>query len=68
MTADAANGSPREAVVNDARFEAVVAQEEALLRRIHPTAEDVPGCMTQLDGFLACNSPSVPRLGRRTRA
>ncbi|KAF9792507.1 hypothetical protein BJ322DRAFT_997181 [Thelephora terrestris] len=36
-------------------FEEIVKQEEARLRIVHPTAEDIPGCMTLLDDFLSCN-------------
>jgi hypothetical protein len=31
-------------------------QEEEYLRKVHPTAEDIPGCMALFDDFLACNS------------
>jgi hypothetical protein len=34
----------------------LVAQEEARLRQLHPTPEDIPTCMTVFDGFLTCNS------------
>lgn len=37
-------------------FDETVKQEEARLRAVHPTTEDVPGCMTLLDDFLSCNS------------
>jgi hypothetical protein len=40
----------------DPKFEATVQQEEARLRVLHPTPDDVPGCMSMLDDFLACNS------------
>ena len=36
--------------------EETVRQEESRLRIVHPTAEDVPGCMSLLDDFLSCNS------------
>ena len=34
----------------------LVAQEEARLRQLHPTPEDIPSCMTVFDDFLSCNS------------
>ena len=37
-------------------FEETAKQEEARLRVVHPTTEDIPGCMTLLDDFLSCNS------------
>jgi hypothetical protein len=37
-------------------FEAAVSQEEARLRQLHPTTEDVPSCMSVFDDFLSCNS------------
>jgi hypothetical protein len=42
-------------VKDDERFNTVVSQEEARLRRLHPTPEDTPACMTVFDDFLACN-------------
>ena len=33
----------------------VIKQEEAYLRKVHPTPEDVPGCMKLFDDFLLCN-------------
>ncbi|KAI0063558.1 hypothetical protein BV25DRAFT_1824103 [Artomyces pyxidatus] len=36
-------------------FKAAVQQEEDRLRVLHPTPEDVPGCMTLFDEFLSCN-------------
>ena len=36
--------------------EETVRQEETRLRIIHPTTEDIPGCMSLLDDFLSCNS------------
>ncbi|OJT04769.1 hypothetical protein TRAPUB_4563 [Trametes pubescens] len=32
-----------------------VKQEEEYLRKVHPTPEDVPGCMKLFDDFLLCN-------------
>ena len=37
-------------------FEETVKQEEARLQVVHPTTEDIPGCMSLLDDFLSCNS------------
>ena len=39
------------------KFE-LVKQEEEYLRKVHPTPEDVPGCMKLFDDFLLCNGPS----------
>ncbi|OCH84397.1 hypothetical protein OBBRIDRAFT_409622 [Obba rivulosa] len=36
-------------------FETAVKQEEANLRREHPTADDIPSCWHLFDDFLACN-------------
>ncbi|KDQ15202.1 hypothetical protein BOTBODRAFT_65592 [Botryobasidium botryosum FD-172 SS1] len=35
-------------------FGTVEKQEEAYLSVVHPTAEDIPGCMKLLDDFLIC--------------
>ncbi|KAF8624851.1 hypothetical protein AX15_005731 [Amanita polypyramis BW_CC] len=32
-----------------------VKQEEAYLRLVYPTSDDVPGCMNLFDTFLSCN-------------
>jgi hypothetical protein len=37
-------------------FETAVSQEEARLRQLHPTTDDIPSCMTVFDDFLSCNS------------
>lgn len=37
-------------------FETAVSQEEARLRQLHPTVEDIPSCMSVFDDFLSCNS------------
>ncbi|EIM79909.1 uncharacterized protein STEHIDRAFT_105946 [Stereum hirsutum FP-91666 SS1] len=37
------------------QFKAIVRQEEDRLRKMHPTPEDIPGCMTVFDDFLKCN-------------
>ena len=37
-------------------FETAVSQEEARLRQLHPTTEDIPSCMSLFDDFLSCNS------------
>ncbi|KDQ53622.1 hypothetical protein JAAARDRAFT_161752 [Jaapia argillacea MUCL 33604] len=36
-------------------FETAVKQEEEYLRKVHPTPEEVPGCMKLLDDFLLCH-------------
>lgn len=36
-------------------FKTAVQQEEAYLRAVHPTSEDIPKCMTLFDDFLLCH-------------
>jgi hypothetical protein len=36
-------------------FESVVRQEEAYLRLVHPTPDDIPGCISLFDTYLSCN-------------
>lgn len=36
-------------------FKAAVEQEIRRLEAIHPTSNDIPGCMSILDDFLSCN-------------
>ncbi|KAF9512179.1 hypothetical protein BS47DRAFT_1345804 [Hydnum rufescens UP504] len=38
-------------------FEVAVQQERARLEKLHPTVDDIPGCMTLLDTFLRCTVP-----------
>jgi hypothetical protein len=52
----AMSASPSTLPFTNARFEAAVKQEQARLRRVHPTPDDVPSCMTLFDDYLACNS------------
>ena len=42
--------------MSDIAFETAVKQEEAYLRKVHPTPDDIPGCMKLFDDFLSCNS------------
>ncbi|KAG1862568.1 hypothetical protein DFJ58DRAFT_775804 [Suillus subalutaceus] len=37
-------------------LETAIKQEEEYLRKVHPTVDDVPGCMTLFDEFLQCHS------------
>ena len=37
-------------------LETAIKQEEDYLRKVHPTTDDVPGCMTLFDEFLKCHS------------
>ncbi|PFH51557.1 hypothetical protein AMATHDRAFT_142361 [Amanita thiersii Skay4041] len=37
-------------------FEKAVKQEEAYLRLLYPTADDIPGCISLFDTFLSCNA------------
>jgi len=39
-------------------FQTAVKQEEEYLRKVYPMTEDIPGCMSLLDGFLICNGTS----------
>jgi hypothetical protein len=34
----------------------VLEEEKARLRKLHPTPEDIPTCLTVLEDFLSCNS------------
>ncbi|KAF8590958.1 hypothetical protein K439DRAFT_1328449 [Ramaria rubella] len=36
-------------------FETAVKQEVAYLSAVHPTPQDIPGCMSLLDEFFRCN-------------
>lgn len=36
-------------------WQTAVREEEAYLRKVHPTTDDIPGCMSLLDGFLLCH-------------
>jgi hypothetical protein len=36
-------------------LETAIKQEEDYLRKVHPTVDDVPGCMTLFDEFLKCH-------------
>lgn len=36
-------------------FETAVEQEVEYLKKMHPTAEDIPSCMQLFDTFLSCN-------------
>lgn len=36
-------------------FQNAVKREEEYLRRVHPTPEDIPGCMNLFDVYLSCN-------------
>ena len=47
---------PERFVMSSVDFETAVKQEEAYLRKVHPTPDDVPGCMKLFDDFLSCNS------------
>jgi hypothetical protein len=35
-------------------FKTVVKQEEERLRRLHPTPNDIPGCLSLFDDYLSC--------------
>ncbi|KAG6832614.1 hypothetical protein H0H92_014450 [Tricholoma furcatifolium] len=37
-------------------FQTLVRQEEAYLRRLYPTPDDIPGCISLFDTYLACSA------------
>jgi hypothetical protein len=41
-------------------FETATKQEEARLQKLHPTSEDIPGCLKLFDTFLSCNGTTNP--------
>lgn len=41
--------------ISNMDFETVAKQEVTRLEKLHPTPEDIPGCMGMLDSFLSCN-------------
>ncbi|TFK93565.1 hypothetical protein K466DRAFT_478437 [Polyporus arcularius HHB13444] len=43
------------ATAEDAPSPELVKQEEDYLRKVHPTSEEIPGCMKLFDDFLLCN-------------
>ena len=45
-------------------FETAVKQEEAYLRKVHPTPDDIPGCVKMFDDFLLCNGECTKVLCR----
>lgn len=53
-------GGPVIVIEDVDKFNAVVSQEEARLRQLHPTPDDIPTCMSAFDNFLSCNSTPVP--------
>lgn len=43
-------------------FETVVEQEVKRLQVIHPTPEEIPGCIKLLDDFLSCHGAPISLL------
>lgn len=41
-------------------FKKVFEQEEARLRVLHPTPEDIPGCISVFDDYLGCSGKDKP--------
>ncbi|KAI9572159.1 hypothetical protein HD554DRAFT_2015779 [Boletus coccyginus] len=39
-------------------WQTAVRQEAEYLRKVHPTTDDIPGCISLLDGFLLCHGAS----------
>ncbi|KAF9529401.1 hypothetical protein CPB83DRAFT_812229 [Crepidotus variabilis] len=57
---------------NKLDFAKVVEQEAERLRVLHPTPDDIPGCVTLFDEYLACNVirtqvKNIYRYGERTK-
>ena len=48
-----------ETFMSSVDFETAVQQEEAYLRKVHPTSDDIPSCMKLFDNFLQCNGASL---------
>lgn len=44
---------------NKLDFDKVVEQEVVRLRALHPTPEDIPGCVSLFDDYLACNGECI---------
>ncbi|KAG6877470.1 hypothetical protein C0993_007087 [Termitomyces sp. T159_Od127] len=58
------------AVMSKLDFQTAVRQEEANLRALYPTAEDIPGCISLFDTYLSCSVirnqiKSIYRYGER---
>ncbi|KAF4620284.1 hypothetical protein D9613_000751 [Agrocybe pediades] len=52
-------------------FATALAQEEARLRKLHPTPADIPGCVSVFDDYIGCSAmrnqiKSIYRFGERT--
>ncbi|KAG8213706.1 hypothetical protein J3R82DRAFT_10405 [Butyriboletus roseoflavus] len=49
-------------------WQTAVRQEEEYLRKVHPTVDDIPGCMSLLDRFLLCHGacPAISSFLRLT--
>jgi hypothetical protein len=60
FTADDSRVMGGSAIEDVDMFSAVVSQEEARLRLLHPTPDDIPTCMSVFDNFLSCNSTPGP--------
>lgn len=41
-------------------FKKVLEQEEARLATLHPTPEDIPGCISVFDDYLGCSGVDEP--------
>ncbi|KLO15822.1 hypothetical protein SCHPADRAFT_938407 [Schizopora paradoxa] len=52
--------------MSSATFESVVEEEVRRLEVVHPTPDDIPGCMRLLDDFLSCHEIMTIRFARRT--
>ena len=45
------------------QFNTVVEEETARLKLLHPTPEDIPGCLKLFDDFLMCNGARTSAKG-----
>jgi hypothetical protein len=45
--------------MSNSDFEKVVWEEIARLRLLHPTPDDIPGCLSTFDEYLSCNGEHV---------
>ena len=43
-------------------FDTAVKQELSYLSAVHPTPDDIPGCLSLLDEFFRCNGMKSPVL------
>lgn len=49
-------------------FKVAAKQEEERLRRLHPTPDDVPGCLSLFDDYLSCTGRFTKKITRVFKA